>query len=175
MFSYEIDLLKLRILEGLDYVYKFIIIESRFTHQNKEKELYSTKIYDFLKNYEDKIIIHVIDKFPEGIEDYPKGLIDDVENRRRLINEQKIYYTWLYEGYQRSFICNYLSNDKNDLCIVSDLDEIPNYIKIMEDINNNNNNIVNDVIHYVCPTYLYNVHYRQENYNPSAAFTAPVR
>ena len=40
MFSNEEDLLLLRIVEGLEYVEKFIIIESRETHSGYKKPLY---------------------------------------------------------------------------------------------------------------------------------------
>lgn len=48
MFSYEEDLLKLRIIEGLQYVEKFIIVEAKQTHTGFEKSLYSDKMKDFL-------------------------------------------------------------------------------------------------------------------------------
>ena len=172
MFSNETDLLKLRILEGINYVEKFIIIESKETHSGISKILYSEEMKDFLENYKDKIIHYVIEQFPKIITHYPKILFYDVKNTR----PKDEFWNWMKEGYQRALITEYLPFiNSSDILIVSDLDEIPNYEKLKYDILNNRNNILNEKINYVLPTYVYNIHYRLDNYNSCVAFTSPAR
>jgi hypothetical protein len=178
MFSNEEDLLKLRIIEGLNYVEKFIIVESKKTHSSLNKPLYSDKMKDFFESYKDKIIHCIVEKFPLNINNYPKGLISDIlKYRQEYIKSNKFAFSnWLREGYQRSIIAHYaLKANRSDIFIVSDLDEIPNYEKLTYDISRNNNNILNEQINYLLPTYVYNIHYRLDSYIPSAAFTCPAR
>lgn len=178
MFSNEEDLLKLRIIEGLKYVDKFIIVEAKQTHSGFDKPLYSDKMKDFFKTYKDKIIHCVVDKFPLNISNYPIGLNDDIlKFREDVIKTNKLAHSnWLRENYQRSIIGYYSSRCKgSDIFIVSDLDEIPKYEKLIYDISINNNNILNEKINYTLPTFVYNIHYRLDCYTPSAAFTCPAR
>ena len=87
------------------YIDKFIIVESMFDHQGNEKKL-NFKIEDF-KSFKDKIIYLIVEKFPENISN------------------------WGRENYQRNFILNGLDNAADDdLIIISDIDEIPNFSKL---------------------------------------------
>jgi hypothetical protein len=176
MLNNELDLLKLRLTEGYNLVYKFIIIESKQTHSGFDKPLYSETIKDFLDNYKSKIIHCIIDSFPKNIINYPKGLVEYISIYRKESFKTKEAFGWLREGFQRSIIGDYAKRcNGNDIFIVSDLDEIPNYTKIINDINNNNNNILNEQINYTLPTFIYNIHYKYENYEPAAALTCPAR
>jgi hypothetical protein len=174
MFSYEEDLLKLRIIEGLKYVEKFIIVEAKQTHTSFKKSLYSDKMKDFFETYKDRIIHCIVDKFPVKVENYPKGLVDDMLNFRRVpINNEG--FNWLREGYQRSIIGHYASHaNGSDIFIISDLDEIPNYEKLAYECSINKNNILNEQINYFLPTYVYNIHYKLETQH-AAAFTCPAK
>jgi len=182
MFSNEEDLLLLRIVEGLQYVEKFIIIESRETHSGYKKPLYSSssptnKAKKIFEIYKYKIIHHVIDEFPKKVQDYPKDMVQVIlDHRPETKNNEKILLNWLREGYQRSVVSNYIGLDKNnltDIFIISDLDEIPDYKKISEKIKINDFNILYEKINYGIPTYLYNIHYIEKNYLPYFAFTCP--
>ena len=178
MFSNEEDLLKLRIIEGLNFVEKFIIVEAKQTHTGLNKPLYSDRMKDFFETYKDKIIHCIVEKFPLNINNYPKGVVDSIlENRADIIKTNKSAYSnWLREHYQRSIIGYYaLKANSSDIFIVSDLDEIPNYEKLTCDIMINNNNILNEQINYTLPTFIYNIHYKLDNYEPLAAFTCPAR
>jgi hypothetical protein len=177
MFSNEEDLLKLRIIEGLNYVEKFIIVEAKQTHSGNDKLLYSDKMKDFFEIYKDKILHCIVDKFPLNVNHYPKGLNDDIlKFRPHHIEVNKLAYNnWLREGYQRSIISFYANPKSSDIFIVADIDEIPNYEKIVYDISVNKNNILNEQINYTLPTYIYNIHYKLDKYEPPAAFTCPSR
>ena len=182
MFSNEEDLLLLRIVEGLQYVEKFIIIESRETHSGYKKPLYSSssptnKAKQIFETYKSKIIHHVIDEFPKCVQEYPKEMVQIIlDHRTETRDSDKLLLNWLREGYQRSLVSNYIGLDKNnltDIFIISDLDEIPDYKKISEKIKINDFNILYEKINYGLPTYLYNIHYILKDYLPYAAFTCP--
>jgi mannosyltransferase OCH1-like enzyme len=182
MFSNEEDLLLLRIVEGLQYVEKFIIIESRETHSGYKKPLYSlssptNKAKQIFETYKDKIIHHIIDEFPKCVQDYPKDMVQSIlDHRPETRDSEKLLLNWLREGYQRSVVSDYISLDKNnltDIFIISDLDEIPDYKKITEKMLINDFNILYEKINYGIPTYMYNIHYILKDYLPYAAFTCP--
>jgi hypothetical protein len=182
MFSNEEDLLLLRIVEGLQYVEKFIIIESRETHSGYKKPLYSSssstnKAKQIFETYKSKIIHHIIDEFPKCVQDYPKDMVQIIlDHRQETRDSDKLLLNWLREGYQRSIVSNYISLERNnltDIFIISDLDEIPDYKKISEKIKINDFNILYEKINYGLPTYLYNIHYILKDYHPYAAFTCP--
>ncbi len=102
-FSYldEDLLLELR-LNILDkYVDYFVIIEGNKTWQNNPKEFQFN--IDKYNNFKDKIIYIQVADFPDGVDPY------------------------LRENHQRNSIMKgLLKSKKNDLIIISDLDEIPN-------------------------------------------------
>ena len=182
MFSNEEDLLLLRIVEGLQYVEKFIIIESRETHSGYKKPLYSSssptnKAKQIFETYKSKIIHHVIDEFPKCVQDYPKDMVQIIlDHRPETKDNEKFLLNWLREGYQRSLVSNYISLERNnltDIFIISDLDEIPDYKKITEKMKINDFNILYEKINYGIPTYMYNIHYILKDYLPYAAFTCP--
>ena len=92
------------------FVYKFVIVESKFDHQGNEKKL-NFKIENF-KKFKDKIIYLIIEKFPEKLSN------------------------WERENFQRNYIVRGLTSaNENDYVLVSDVDEIPNLSKIT-DLNN---------------------------------------
>jgi beta-1,4-mannosyl-glycoprotein beta-1,4-N-acetylglucosaminyltransferase len=108
-FFNELDVLEIRLNVLNEYVDKFILIESKYSHQNKEKCLF----YDLNKNdrflkFKDKIHHVIIDDFPD-----------------------KSY--WGPENFQRNLIfdevCS-ISNDDSDIVFISDLDEIWDPLKV---------------------------------------------
>ena len=108
-FSYwdEDLLLDLRLNILNDVVDYFVIVEGNKTWQNNYKKLQ----FDINKfsNFKDKIIYIPVEDMPDGKNPY------------------------LRENFQRNCITRGLKNsDKNDLIIISDLDEIPNPNKILQ-------------------------------------------
>jgi beta-1,4-mannosyl-glycoprotein beta-1,4-N-acetylglucosaminyltransferase len=107
-FFNELDVLEIRLNVLNEYVDKFIIIESKNSHQNKPKPLHYDLNKDIFLKFKDKIHHVVIDEFPD-----------------------KSY--WGPENYQRNLIynevCN-LSQDDNDIVFISDLDEIWDPLKV---------------------------------------------
>lgn len=105
MFFAEIELLKLRLSEGDSYIDKFIIVEGEKTFTGKPKPVYFNDIRHEFKQWEDKII-HVTSDFrPRAGE-------------------------WNNEIYQREKIRAGLvaaGAKGDDICIISDIDEVPNY------------------------------------------------
>ena len=108
-FSYwdEDLLLDLRLNILNDYVDFFVIVEGNKTWQNNSKET-RFDIQKF-KKFKEKIIYIEVTDMPDGIDPY------------------------LRENHQRNCILRGLSDAKsNDKIIISDLDEIPNPLKISE-------------------------------------------
>ena len=98
----EQEILEIRLNTLKDVVDKFVIVESRKTHSGQDKALN----FDINKfpEFKDKIIYEVFDDYPP------------FEN------------AWIYENMQRNHIFNVLERfcKKDDVVIISDVDEIPN-------------------------------------------------
>ena len=98
-----------------EYVHKFVIIESTFSHSGKKKKL-NFDINNYPK-FKDKIIYKIIDFEPENLHN---------------ITSEKPYYYKRLNSLKRielsyNFMHNAINNvDDNDLIILSDNDEIPN-------------------------------------------------
>ena len=94
-------ILDLRLNYLSKYVNKFIIIESKYTHQGTEKKNF-LNLNNF-KKYQNKISYHLIEEFPKNLSN------------------------WGRENFQRNFIMNLINHLKDDdYIMISDLDEIPN-------------------------------------------------
>ncbi len=105
------------------YVKKFIITEATYTHNGSPKNL-NFDINNF-KKFKDKIHYLVVDKQPSNIKEIKK---EDTENMK---GEKSILNGMARDYYQREYLKNGLRDvDDNDIVMVSDLDEIPNLIKI---------------------------------------------
>ena len=119
MFYDEEMLLEVRLNILNQYIDKFIIVESTFTHSGKKREL----VFD-IKNFQkfkDKIIYHVVDKKPKGLEEVNVYDTDHIKENKIIMNAVR------FENGQRHAIGNLLTSaDANDQIIISDLDEIPN-------------------------------------------------
>jgi len=125
IFYNELDLLELRLNELYKTVYKFVIVESTLTHSGQKKKLYYNENKKRFKKFEEQII-HII-------EDISTPFFD----------------SWLRENAQRNAIIKGLQdcNDDDIICI-SDVDEIPNYKKLLE--YNKNLGIVNLEMNLYC-------------------------
>ena len=111
-----------------DYVYKFIVVESKYSHSGKPKELYFD-INNF-KKFKDKIIHLVIEEEPKDIQK-----INDKENSsiiKRINSLKRIEQSY-------NFMNNGIAEaDDDDLIVLSDNDEIPNFNSIyFKNVNNN--------------------------------------
>tara|TARA_B100000287_G_C20580000_1_gene759957 strand:+ start:144 stop:1028 length:885 start_codon:yes stop_codon:yes gene_type:complete len=97
------------------YVHKFIIVESKFSHSGKEKNL-NFDIKNFSK-FKDKIIYLVIENEPEGI--MKSTNISSGEKRMNSIKRIEQSYNYMAKGINEA--------EDNDLICISDNDEIPNF------------------------------------------------
>ena len=101
------------------YVDKFLIVESKFTHSGRKRNL----LFDInqFKRFKDKIIYLVLDDEPRGIETIYDEEDEDSKSFKSIENALR------RENYQRNYISKGLSDaDAEDIIMVSDADEIPN-------------------------------------------------
>ena len=133
MYFNEELMLEVRLNELNQYVDKFIIVESSYTHSGENKGYNFNK--EKFKKFADKIeYIQVNEK--------PRNLIE-ISNNDNLsdINSKKIQNALILENYQRNSIMKGLEvASEMDFIIVSDIDEIPNFKKV--DIRKNRNRII---------------------------------
>jgi beta-1,4-mannosyl-glycoprotein beta-1,4-N-acetylglucosaminyltransferase len=131
MFYDESVILNIR-LNYLDkFVDKFVIVESKYAHNGEKRRL----LFD-IKNYKKfaKKIIYLV------VSEKPKGLISIKNKKIQEINSIKILNAIKRENFQRNYIFNGIKNvSKDDLIIISDIDEIPkldflNFSKILNKI-----------------------------------------
>ncbi len=133
MYFDEDLLLDLR-LNSLDkFVKKFVITEATYTHNGTKKKL-NFDISKF-KKFKDKIIYIVVDKQPNNILNLSES---DTKQKR---GEKLILNGMARDYFQRESLLEGLKqSERNDLILISDLDEIPNLNKL--DFSNINNNII---------------------------------
>lgn len=114
-FFNELDLLEIRLNVLNDVVDKFVIVEATKTYQFQDKVLYYNENKIRFKKFESKIIHIIVDKYPT------------IWTKLRKITP------WDYEFHQRNQIKKGLKDcKKDDIVIISDLDEIPKPEKITE-------------------------------------------
>ena len=106
-----------------DYVDYFVIVESTFNHNGESRQL-KFDINKFEK-FKKKIKYIVWEKIPEDIEKIN-------ENDEEIVRERKFINNAVRrDNGQRNYVMKGLENaDKNDLILLSDLDEIPLLNKI---------------------------------------------
>jgi beta-1,4-mannosyl-glycoprotein beta-1,4-N-acetylglucosaminyltransferase len=126
-FNNELDLLEIR-LNILDrYVDYFVIVEATETFSGVPKPLYYELNKDRFKEFEHKIIHYVITDTPQSFDDKncDQEALTLACNSENVTRESLV---WLKEFYQKELIKKALIglNDE-DICYVSDLDEIWNY------------------------------------------------
>ncbi len=105
------------------FVDKFVIVESTFNHRGQEKKL-NFNINNFSK-FKNKIQYIILDSHPPNIEKVNKNDSENAKSNKYILNGYK------RDHFQRNHISNGIKNaDKNDIIIISDIDEIPNLEKI---------------------------------------------
>ena len=115
-------------LNTLDkYVNKFVVVESLYTHAgNKKKQNFDINNY---KKFKDKIIYILLDKEPKNLLPILTNGEENLGNKRiNTLKRIRLQYNALSEGI--------IDADKNDLIIVSDIDEIPNLETIHDKVKN---------------------------------------
>ena len=133
MFYDEEMILDFRLNYLNDYVDKFVIVESSYTHSGEKRKL----IFDIKKysKFKDKISYMVLNKEPEDLFE-----IDGKEEFNRK-NSKYILNALKRENFQRNYIAKGLKDaSSEDMIIISDVDEIPN----LEE--NNLDNLKNKII-----------------------------
>ena len=119
-----------------EYVDKFIVCESLYTHSGKKKDI-NFNINDYPK-FKDKIIHVILEKDPENL--IIKENLTAQEKRMNSISRIKT---------QRNYIKNFLNDfSPEDYIIHSDNDEIPNLEKFNFDSNSKKFIIFNQKIFY---------------------------
>ena len=117
---YDEDLLldiRLNVLNK--YVKKFVITEATYTHNGSRKKL-NFNIQNFSK-FKDKIEYIVVDQQPPDIKKISES------DSAKVLEEKLILNGMARDYFQRESLKKGLKNlDKDDLVIISDLDEIPN-------------------------------------------------
>jgi len=110
------------------YVSKFIVVESTFSHSGKKKKL-NFNIDDYPK-FKDKIIYLVIDHEPMELIKKKNLELDSVSKRLNSLKRIEQSYNYMTKGIKDA------SND--DLIMLSDNDEIPDLSKLnLDKIQNN--------------------------------------
>jgi beta-1,4-mannosyl-glycoprotein beta-1,4-N-acetylglucosaminyltransferase len=101
IFNDENEILKIRLNTLSPYVDKFIIVESLINHKGKRKK--KNFNINLFKKFKKKICYLLIKNIPKN------------------------YSSWQIENFQRNYISNGLKKfSKEDIVIISDVDEIPN-------------------------------------------------
>ena len=135
-FFNELDMLEMR-LEMLDqYVDKFVLIECVETFSGKPKPLYYEENKLRFKKYHHKIIHHITYDPPKSYEDLRQRILDpNTDELTKQISIQALTSSnvppgqlhWLKEFYQKENIRRALLElEDDDLCFITDLDEIWN-------------------------------------------------
>ena len=99
-----------------EYVHKFIVTESTFSHSGKRKKL-NFDINNYPK-FKDKIIYIIIDKEPNDIIKIDNKLLSPSEKRSNSLKRIELSYNYMTNALDIAL--------DNDLIILSDNDEIPN-------------------------------------------------
>ncbi len=101
-----------------NYIDKFVIVESKFTHSGEKREL-NFDIKNFEK-FKEKIIYLVLDHEPTDIQKINDGDDEKTKNSKYILNGMR------RDFFQRNFIVNGLKESRDDdFILISDLDEIP--------------------------------------------------
>ena len=150
MFYDEDVILDLRLNILNEYIDYFVIVESKFFHNGKERKL-RFDIEKYTK-FRDKIIYIIQDNQPSGIQEILKR--DD----EGTISAKEINNALLRENSQRNLISQGLKMAAdNDLILISDVDEIPNLEKVkLKETKNEILMFVQDIFYYKLNRYLPN-------------------
>ena len=119
MFYDEEVVLDIRLNSLKNFVDCFVIVESKFYHNGKKRNL-RFNIDNFPK-FKDKIIYIVQDEEPLNLETVKKEDDEGTKSYKQIFNAHK------RENFQRNQISKALDKaNEDDLIMISDVDEIPN-------------------------------------------------
>jgi len=137
IFFNELELLDIRLNILNDKVDKFVLIESTVSHTGKEKPLYYNDNKKLFEKFNDKIVHCIVDDTPNSFEEAQRMFMspkDDLQKNilMHCLTTSNVPFgetQWLREFYQhestrRGMLMADLEDD--DICFVSDLDEIWN-------------------------------------------------
>ena len=133
MFYDEEMILDFRLNYLSDYVDKFVVVESSYTHSGKKRDL----IFDIKKysKFKDKILYLILDEEPKDLFEIDGKEKFDEKNSKYILNALK------RENFQRNHIIKGLKDaSSDDMIIISDEDEVPN----LEE--NNLNDLKNKIV-----------------------------
>ena len=150
MFCDEDLLLDLRLNILNQHIDFFVIVESKYFHNGKERQLkFDIKKY---KKFENKIIYIVHENEPAGIHKVNKEDDEGIKSYKLITNAH------LRDQDQRNHISQGLNNaTDNDLILISDVDEIPNFESIkLEKIKNQIIMFKQSIFYYKLNRYLPN-------------------
>jgi beta-1,4-mannosyl-glycoprotein beta-1,4-N-acetylglucosaminyltransferase len=114
-----------------DYVSRFVVVESLFSHSGKKKKL-NFDIKDYPK-FRDKIKYIVIEKEPENLIQEKNAVENSAIKRSNSIKRIEQSYDYMLLGLENAL--------DNDLIMLSDNDEIPN-LETLDSTNLKNNFII---------------------------------
>ena len=118
MYLDEDVVLDLRLNYLNNYIDKFVIVESRFTHSGQKRKL-NFNIKNFEK-FKKKITYLVLDREPSNLEKINDNDNEKTKNSKYILNGMR------RDFYQRNFIIDGLKESTgDDFILISDLDEIP--------------------------------------------------
>ena len=145
-----------------DVVDYFVLVEARYTHSGIKKPfLYSEKNKEFFDKYEKKLIIIIIDEFPNRY-DYEK-----LENVLKFDKDKIDLYeeAWIREKYNRNYAYDIIINYFKDpfIILVCDVDEIPNRNKVKYLYSGYD--ILHDGLKLQMPLLCYGFRWKFENYD----------
>ena len=119
MYFDEDVVLDLRLNTLNEYVDYFVIVESCFTHKGDKRKLKFN--HEKFAKFKDKIIYLVYDHEPNNIKIVHDNESEEEKSIKYILNAA------YRENGQRNFIATGLNNaEKEDLILISDVDEIPN-------------------------------------------------
>ena len=123
MFFDEEQILDLRLNVLNEIVDFFVIVESIYTHRGEKRELIFDK--NKFSKFKDKIIYLIHDEIPKQVETINQNDNENEKNRKYIMNA--VYR----ENSQRNYISQGIKEaEKNDIILISDVDEIPKFENI---------------------------------------------
>ena len=137
IFFNELDLLDIRLNALNDKVDFFVLVESTISFSGKPKRLYYQENKHLFEKFNHKIIHHIIDDTPNSFEEIRARFLNPKDELEKNIalhclttsNVPPGEVHWLREFYQKENMRRALTLspvEKEDICFISDLDEIWN-------------------------------------------------
>lgn len=126
-FNDELDMLEIRLNILNEYVDYFVIVEATETFSGVPKALYYDINKERFSKFKDKIIYYAVTDTPKDFndKDCDQHVLNLASNSDNVTRE---HLCWLKEFYQKELIKNALTSlHDEDICYISDVDEIWNY------------------------------------------------